>query len=98
MAGGEETLMADTLRVCVAGLVHDHVWGMLRWWKELEGAELVAAAGVNPPLLEKIRAEHGVANSYSSYQEMLEREKPNIVLVATGNASSADVVEAAAGA
>jgi hypothetical protein len=27
--------MPETYRVGVAGLIHDHVWGMLRWWKEL---------------------------------------------------------------
>ena len=49
--------MPEPYRVGVAGLIHDHIWGMLRWWKELEGAELVAAADPNPPLLEKIRSE-----------------------------------------
>ena len=41
--------MAESFRVGVAGLVHDHVWSMLRWWKEVDGADLVAAADVNPP-------------------------------------------------
>lgn len=90
--------MADTYRVAVAGLIHDHVWGLLRSWKEQDGAELVAAADVNPPLLEKIRAEFGVTRLYASYQEMLDREKPGIVTVAVDNAGTAEVVEAAAAA
>ena len=88
--------MAETYRVGVAGLIHDHVWGMLRWWRELDGAELVAAADVNEPLLEKARSEFAVPKTYLSYAEMLDREDPDIVLVAMDNATTADVVEAAA--
>jgi predicted dehydrogenase len=88
--------MADRFRVGVTGLIHDHVWGMLRWWKELDGAELVAAADVNPPLLEKARSEFGVERTYSSYQEMLDRENLDIVTVTLDNAGTADAVEAAA--
>jgi predicted dehydrogenase len=88
--------MSRTYRVAVAGLIHDHVWGLLRWWRELEGAEVVAGADVNPPLLEKARTEAGVPATYAGYLEMLDREKPDIVTVAMDNASTADVVEAAA--
>ena len=88
--------MPDSFRVGVAGLIHDHVWGMLRWWKELDGAELVAAADVNPELLEKIRSDFGVTATYASYEEMFEREKLDIVTVAMDNAGTAPVVEAAA--
>lgn len=88
--------MKDTYRVGVVGLIHDHIWGMLRWWKELEGAELVAAADVNPPLLEKIRGEFGVERTYSSYRQMFEREELDIVTVTVDNAGTADIVEAAA--
>ena len=88
--------MPDAYRVGVAGLIHDHVWSILRWWKELDGAELVAAADVNPPLLDRVRSEFGVPKTYTSYQEMLDRENLDIVTVAMDNASTADVVEAAA--
>lgn len=88
--------MPDSYRVGVAGLIHDHVWNMLRWWKELDGADLVAAADVNPPLLEKARAEYGVTSVYASYAEMLDREDLDIILVAVDNAGTADIVEAAA--
>jgi predicted dehydrogenase len=90
--------MADSFRVGVAGLIHDHIWGMLRWWRELDGAELVAAADANPPLLERIRNEFGVQALYHSYAEMFERENLDIVTVAMDNASTAAVVEAAAAA
>jgi predicted dehydrogenase len=88
--------MPDTYRVGVAGLIHDHVWGMLRWWRELQGTELVAAADVNPPLLERARSEFGVQRTYGSPAELFEKEPLDIVLVAMDNAGTADVVEAAA--
>jgi predicted dehydrogenase len=88
--------LAAMVRVCVAGLIHDHVWGMLRWWRESEEATLVAAADLNPPLLERARAEYGIETTYHSYEEMFDREKPDIVLITTDNAGTVDVVEAAA--
>jgi predicted dehydrogenase len=88
--------MKDTFRVGVAGLTHDHIWSMLRWWKELDGAQLVAAADPNSPLLEKIRTEHGVPAVYASAEEMFSSEKLDIVTVATDNAGTAPIVEAAA--
>jgi len=90
--------MAATYRVGVAGLIHDHVWGLLRNWRDLEGAELVAAADPNPPLLEKVRSEFGVQKTYSDYRELLDREKLDILTVATDNAGTAEIVEAAAAA
>lgn len=88
--------MKDTFRVGVAGLTHDHIWSMLRWWKQLDGAELVAAADPNPPLLEKIRSEYGVTAIYPSAEEMFAAESLDIVTVATDNAGTAPIVEAAA--
>lgn len=88
--------MSRTYRIGIAGLIHDHIWGMLRWWKELEGAEIVAAADLNEPLLDKIRGEFGVRNLYRSTSEMFARETLDIVTVALDNASTADAVEQAA--
>src|SRR5437763_1517891 len=88
--------MPEPYRVGVAGLIHDHIWGMLRWWKELDGAQLVAAADPNPPLREKVRSEYGVERLYASPAEMFDREKLDVVTVAVDNAGTADVVELAA--
>lgn len=82
-------------RVGFAGLVHDHIWGEMEHWRAMANADLVAAADSNPPLLEKARA-NAVANTYASWGEMLEKEKLDIVEVATDNASAVEVVEAAA--
>src|SRR3954451_23888171 len=88
--------MPDPYRVGVAGLIHDHVWGMLRWWNELHGTELAAAADANPPLLDRVRSEFGVGKTYASYAEMFENERLDVVIVAMDNASTADGGEAAA--
>src|SRR3569833_285604 len=88
--------MPAPFRVGVAGLPHDHVWGLLRNWNQLDGAELIAAADPNPPLLDKVRSECGVNTTYASYEELLEREKLDILTVATDNAGTAEIVEAAA--
>lgn len=88
--------MKEPFRVGVAGLIHDHIWSMLRWWKQLDGAELMAAADPNPLLLERCRAEYGIQALYSSAEAMFAAEQLDIVTVATDNAGTAPIVEAAA--
>jgi predicted dehydrogenase len=88
--------MSATFRVGVAGLIHDHVWNMLRWWKELRDAELAAVADANPPLRERARSEFGIPRVYEDYHEMLDREPLDILMVTVDNAGTVDVVEAAA--
>ncbi len=88
--------MPDTLRVAVAGLTHDHVWTMLRWWRELQGAELVGAADPNAALLSKCRHDAGIQRTYATCEELFEREQPDVVLVTTDNAGTAEIVELAA--
>lgn len=87
--------MPEELRVGVVGLIHDHVWWMLRWWKELEGARLVGVADRNSPLRDRAHAEYDVP-SYEDYEELLDREKPDIALVTVENGRTAEAVEAAA--
>ncbi len=89
--------MAERLRVGLAGLIHDHVWGLAKQWRELD-VEVVAAADANPPLLERMQSEYGVARAYADYREMLEKEDLQIVQVGLENARHAEVVEAAAAA
>ncbi len=88
--------MPRTYRVAVAGLTHDHVWGLLRWWREASGAELVAAADPNQPLLDKVAETCGVKQTYLSYEDLLDREEIDILTIATDNAGTAEIVEAAA--
>lgn len=53
-----------------------------RIYSELEETELVAVADLNKDLGEKITSSFG-GNFYLDYQEMLDKEKPDIVSVAT---------------
>jgi len=85
-----------TYRVGVAGMVHDHVWGELGHWSKLPNVELVAAADPNEPLRAKIAEQHGVGALYETWQEMLEKERLDILQIACENAKAADIVEAAA--
>jgi len=88
--------MSATYRVGVAGLIHDHVWNMLRWWKESQDAELVAVADENAPLRERAQGEFGIARAFTDYREMLDREPLDILMIAVDNAGTAEIVEAAA--
>ena len=45
--------MASTVRVGVAGMIHDHVWQMVRQWRGLE-IDPAAAADPNEPLRQRI--------------------------------------------
>ncbi len=86
------------LRIGVVGLVHDHVWGVLRGFAECGRAEVVAAADPNPPLLDKIAQDCGVEAGYAEYAEMLSGEDLDAVLCYTENSRHAEVVEACAAA
>ncbi len=88
--------MPDRCRVAVAGLTHDHVWGLLRHWREQADAELVAASDPNPPLLEKARTEFRIPATYADAEAMFASEQIDVVTVATDNAGTAPIVEAAA--
>ena len=88
--------MAKTYRVGVACMSHDHVWGELNHWKSLPNVELVAGGDDEPELLEKLKAEFGVARVYPSFREMLDKEDLDIIQAAGGNSEGADIVEAAA--
>jgi len=87
--------MADRLKIGVVGLVHDHVWGILKEFKKIEAAEVTCASDVNEPLLAKVR-ELGVKKTYKSHEELLSKEKIDAVIVYTENSRHADVTELAA--
>ena len=82
-------------KIGVLGLIHDHVWHHV---PELAGRDDVtlAVADLNEPLREKVRADFGVERLYSDYADLLERERPDAVLIFVDNASHAPLVELAA--
>ncbi len=83
-------------KVGVLGLIHDHVW---RHLGDLAARAdvTVAVADPHPPLLEQARSEYGVTRAYADYAELLERERPDAVLIFVDNAGKAALVELAAG-
>ena len=56
--------MARTYRVGVVGMVHDHVWGLLRSWEQLPNVTIAAAADPHEELRARIEAEYGVSALY----------------------------------
>jgi predicted dehydrogenase len=84
------------LKIGVLGLIHDHVW---RHLGDLAARDDVRVAVADPhaPLLAKAREEFGVAQAYGDYAELLDRERPDAVLIMVDNASKADLVELVAG-
>ena len=87
--------MADFFKLGVAGLVHDHVWGLLNQFRALQDVSILAAADPNPPLLKQISQQFGVSKTYANFLDMLEKEELDAVLACTVNSRHADVVEAA---
>jgi predicted dehydrogenase len=87
--------VANTYRVGVAKLVHDHVWGELRRWKEQSNVEVIAAGDVHPRQRDRIQKEFGVPRVYDTWEAMLAAEELDIVQIAAENSFHADITEAA---
>ncbi|HYE98242.1 MAG TPA: Gfo/Idh/MocA family oxidoreductase, partial [Planctomycetota bacterium] len=85
-----------TLRVAVAGLVHDHVWGMLPQFASLRDVRIVAAADPNRPLRERFRKETGATALFADAREMLEAVDADALLVCGSNAGGVPILEAGA--
>ncbi len=88
--------MVKKFRIGVVGLVHDHVWGLLRDFKKMGDVEVSCAADINEPLLAKVKEQFGVGRLYEGYRDLLSREEVDAVLVTTENSRHAEVTEAAA--
>ena len=84
------------LKIGVLGLIHDHVWRHLADLAARDDVR-VAVADPNPPLLAKASVEARAAATYGDYADLLERERPDAVLIMVDNAGKADLVELAAG-
>jgi predicted dehydrogenase len=59
--------MSQQYKLGIVGLVHDHVWGLLNQFKAIEKVKIEAAADLNPPLLEKIKALFGINKLYTNF-------------------------------
>lgn len=63
-----------------------------RVYTEISQTDLVAVADVKPETAQRLASKYGVA-SYTDYQEMLEREQPDLVTVAVPTSLHREVVE-----
>lgn len=86
--------MQRKLRVGFASLVHDHVWGEVHHWKSHPLVELVAVGEESDRLRTKA-LDAGIPKAYDSWEEMIEKEQPDIVQAASDNATAADITELA---
>ena len=90
--------MAETIRVGVMGLTHDHVWENLAELGATKLGRLVAAADPNAELLEKVRQETGCSQTFDSYADMLDEVELDAVYIYADNATGADLAVMAANA
>ncbi len=87
--------MNAPLRVAVLGLTHDHVWSNVEELTRTPGAELVAAADPNRPLLEKFQQKFD-RPAQDSYYHLLDGEQLDAVYLFADNAACVELAEAAA--
>jgi predicted dehydrogenase len=87
--------MANTLRVGVLGLTHDHVWNNLKELQASGRGTLVAAADPHPPLLDQVKQLYGCP-VYSDCEALLDRQQLDAVYIFADNATGARLAELAA--
>jgi predicted dehydrogenase len=85
--------MSKEIRVGVAGLSHGHVGGLIEAWKSVPGARFVAVSD-HTALLEK---REGFERKYSNWDEMLDKEAFDVLIVTSNNVESTEIAIAALG-
>jgi len=88
--------MSDKIRIGVLGLVHDHIWGVLKQAGEQEDVDLVGAADPHEELLAQFRENTGVDTTYTDYEELLDKHELDAVFAYGTNRSTGELVEMAA--
>jgi len=83
--------MAESLKVGVLGLTHDHAWGNLADLQQSSLGRLVAAADSHQPLLDKVCAETQCERTYLRPAEMLAEEELDAVYVFGDNKTGAEL-------
>src|SRR5579863_6275120 len=89
---------SSPLRVAIAGLVHGHVSGFLRANQSRTDIQIVGVAEADKKLSEFISQKFGLSPDifYPTVDEMLEKTKPQAVLIYTNTFDHRRVVEACA--
>jgi predicted dehydrogenase len=95
-------------RVAVIGLAHMHINELMRRFAELPNVEMVAVADTGRPELNQTspstrahtlsvaQSEIGIPHTYTDYRVLLERERPDIVLLCPELALTAEIGEVVA--
>ena len=87
--------MAATIRIAAIGFQHQHVFGMLDGLLGRAGVELVALAEDDATLRAGAVARYAVT-AYADYHELLDRERPQVAVLAPVNADKPAVIAACA--
>ncbi len=85
--------MARIYNVGVAGLNHDHIWGLLRSWLEQPNVRLVGVAESHDPLKERARKDFGIDKFYDTYEELIDNEKLDILQITCENSKHREITE-----
>jgi predicted dehydrogenase len=89
------------IRIGIIGAAHDHFWpvwgkGVFHEFRALPGVTLAAAADQHPELQARLRNELGIERIYTDYNEMLDKEQLDAVLIALPSNAKVEPVRAAA--
>jgi len=87
--------MTKCFRVGVLGLAHEHVWANLESLADLPSARLVGVAEPSPTLRAQIPEKYHAA-TYADYEQLVERERPDVVCIFADNARGAELAAWAA--
>ena len=74
-------------RVGIVGLVHDHVWGLLKEWDSLADVEIVAIAEPNQRLFAKVALHRSAPRFYHSWEELLQEPLDLVQITNENNAA-----------
>ena len=82
-----------TQRVGIIGLVHDHVWGLLKEWESLADVEIVAIAEPNQGLFAKVALHRSsTPRFYHSWEELLQKEAVDLIQITKVDIDSQKIV------
>ena len=84
------------LRMGIVGMTSDHVWGMATNLAALPAVELVTGSEPYPELRQQAQERFNLQTTYADYEELLDKEQVDAILVCGDNGGKADIVEAAA--
>ena len=88
--------MKKTIKMGIVGMTSDHVWNMAQNLAALPAVELTTGAEPYEELGQQVQERFHLQTVYQDYQEMLEKEDVDAILVCGDNAGKADIVEEAA--